>query len=1503
MLSGTPTKAGDFTLTYSVTDSYSGSVKNTDEEIFMVTVTGPSFIGDLLAEREFFPLNTDTVLALPLATGSGTITYTLWGMDGDASTPNLPAGLEFMDDEATGGLPTLSGEPTVAEGDYRLTYTAADQYGNAVEHIFNVAVTALAFEAAPAIEDAAYAVGDAVSITLPAAIGGSGALAYIVYGAGDYDADNPPTNGANLPAGLAFTSTDAARILSGQARFVGDITLTYRANDAGGVATANFMFTVTGGPAFGASQTIDAQSYPAGVGIDNLLLPTPDSDGFGDLSYRLIGADDGDGNTPLPPGLIFNPTGATGGDAARTLSGVPSQVAAAVNLTYSVQDQFGNIDLLTFTVAITAPVFAAATVPGAMSYPAGVDLTPIVLPTAVGGDTYTLLGEGGTDNAPNLPPGLVFNAANRELSGMPTTIAAPVTLTYSAHNRYRNPGDDSNSTAVTFTVQITGPTFASPAPGNQIYTVGRPIPLLVLPAAASTGSGDLTYTLRASNGTAASPNLPGGLTFNATVTTTGDAARTLTGTPDDVATTTLTYTASDGEASTRLMFTVTVNPGVRLPTIAAFTYAAGATVTEILPAVDAGTGTGDITYALFSDGVNPIPPNLPTGLTFNATGTTTGDGARTLSGTPTAKARTVLTYMATDSALPTANMTMREFTIVITGPDFDGRTQDDLALPVGVEITPRILPAVDSSAAPVSYTLTGAANSSGGNLPLPGGLVFNADSAAARTLSGTPTVAAAAVTLIYTAIDAYSNETALTFSVAIDQVLVDVDGNRVTAAGISEMFAMPFMLGVAVNMTLPRVPGDAPHTYTLTGPNDEAVARAVPGLTFDHSDSTLSGMPTDPGSVDLTYTACPTGTNPCRAPAASGGNSASASFVPSEGATGNAGGLIVSYTFTFTVAAPMLLEAPMTPLLFVLGEEIDPVITLPAASGGISPYTYALIGPDDVAIDDVDNTVLPGLSFNAAPASRILSGTPTMPGAVTLTYRVTDSASDSNGDPNIINEFIEVTVSSGSAALAAVNEVVLPEIASAMTASATAAITTRIERANGGGNGFVLGGQTSLAAALAAHGQPKAADQRDSKTMLAGTSFSLALNGGHGGYGAAGTTAGYAGGGANSAGISTNTANINEISANSANIGAKTRPTAAGGSGGTVLWGSGEYREMSGDSGGVDWGGELYGFHLGVDTRVRHDLLLGVAVSKLQSDIDYRAAAAGAHGMDMTSVNPYLGWQVGGVDLWAAIGYGQGDLEITPSGGAAVESDVALRALGLGGSGEIWQQSATTLRLRGEISRAELEVEGAALAMQTATTRARFGLEASGRRALGGGAIEPSVEFGLRYNGGDGETGTAAQVGAGLRFSGGRYSAHGRIHAVIMPGEYSEWGAHGSIAMAAGADGQGFSLELSPSYGPAQSDMAQLWQRDLPPAATAASADYRASMEARLAYGLALKTTAAMLTPYGEMRLGSTTAHRLGINWRSASHAGSHATLNLVGERRQTPAAAHTILLKGELQF
>ncbi len=126
-LSGTPTVAEDYALTYRVEDSDG----DTDELTFTVTVDEePMFADtDTVADQTVAAGEAMTPLVLPAGSGGdGELTYSL--------SPKVP-GLTF--DAATR---TLSGTPTVAE-DYALTYRVEDSDGDADELTFALKVDGL----------------------------------------------------------------------------------------------------------------------------------------------------------------------------------------------------------------------------------------------------------------------------------------------------------------------------------------------------------------------------------------------------------------------------------------------------------------------------------------------------------------------------------------------------------------------------------------------------------------------------------------------------------------------------------------------------------------------------------------------------------------------------------------------------------------------------------------------------------------------------------------------------------------------------------------------------------------------------------------------------------------------------------------------------------------------------------------------------------------------------------------------------------------------------------------------------------------------------------------------------------------------------------------------------------------------------------------------------------------------------------------------------------------
>ena len=408
-------------------------------------------------------------------------------------------------------------------------------------------------------------------------------------------------------------------------------------------------------------------------------------------------------------------------------------------------------------------------------------------------------------------------------------------------------GDEAISVSGTSDVTVTGTQITIgdalelSAPANQVYTKGRKITDLALPAATG-GTGAKTYTLVGPSDAAVRTVLPG-LSYTAN-------SRTLSGTPSAAkAATTLTYTVTDASgASASASFTVTV---VEPPTLADpkdRTYTSGQTVSDALP--QASNGAVPLTYTLVGASNAAVGTVLP-GLSFTA-------ASRTLGGTAgeATTAAVTLTYRVKDKNGATATQT---FTVSISPaltvippappggvvtpgdpPDTQVAGPKDQVYTKGIKIKDLVLPAGTGGTGDKSYTLAAPSDEAVDDA-LPG-LEFDADS---RTLSGTPTAARTATTLTYTVTDANEVSASITFKVTVVEppTLADPpDRTYVPTQTVSDV------LPAASN-------GAAPLTYTLVGPEDAAVGTVLPGLGFTAGSRTLGGTAgAEKAAVTLTYT-------------------------------------------------------------------------------------------------------------------------------------------------------------------------------------------------------------------------------------------------------------------------------------------------------------------------------------------------------------------------------------------------------------------------------------------------------------------------------------------------------------------------------------------------------------------------------------------------------------------------------------------------------------------------
>ena len=137
-------------------------------------------------------------------------------------------------------------------------------------------------------------------------------------------------------------------------------------------------------------------------------------------------------------------------------------------------------------------------------------------------------------------------------------------------------------------------------------------------------------------------------------------------------------------------------------------------------------------------------------------------------------------------------------------------------------------------------------------------------------------------------------------------------------------------------------------------------------------------------------------------------------------------------------------------------------------------------------------------------------------------------------------------------------------------------------------------------------------------------------------------------------------------------------------------------------------------------------------------------------------------------------------------------------------STELLSGGATTLNLKGDVSLVRVAVEQndeAFAEQEVSSQRVRLLLSGEQSRALsGGGGMTPSVEAGVRFDGGDGATGTGIEIGGGLRYANpnGNLSVAGNIR-TLLAGEYDESGVDVSVQLA--AIGSWFVVQSTPGMG------------------------------------------------------------------------------------------------------
>ena len=267
--------------------------------------------------------------------------------------------------------------------------------------------------------------------------------------------------------------------------------------------------------------------------------------------------------------------------------------------------------------------------------------------------------------------------------------------------------------------------------------------------------------------------------------------------------------------------------------------------------------------------------------------------------------------------------------------------------------------------------------------------------------------------------------------------------------------------------------------------------------------------------------------------------------------------------------------------------------------------------------------------------------------------------------------------------------------------------------------------------------------------------------------------------------------------------------------GGTwAAWGDVAATRFEGDAGGLALNGDVVTGTVGLDRQWRA-VLVGLALSRSSGEGGY-GTGAGTIASTLTSVHPYVQVRLGErAQVWGAAGWGRGGLEITPESGAALEADLRNSMAAAGARAVLMGAGGLEIALRSDFLWTETSSDGtAALAEAVGTaSRGRLMLEGAGQIQGLGGVVRPKVEGGVRYDGGDAETGRGFEVGGGLDWARGSLTlqVNGRMLIAHADESYEEWGYSGSLVYEPGADGLGLQMRVGSSTGAAASGIQNLW--------------------------------------------------------------------------------------------
>ena len=357
------------------------------------------------------------------------------------------------------------------------------------------------------------------------------------------------------------------------------------------------------------------------------------------------------------------------------------------------------------------------------------------------------------------------------------------------------------------------------------------------------------------------------------------------------------------------------------------------------------------------------------------------------------------------------------------------------------------------------------------------------------------------------------------------------------------------------------------------------------------------------------------------------------------------------------------------------------------------------------------------------------------------------------------------------------------------------------------------------------------------------------------------------------------------------------------------FWSRGAQSHFAGREGALSLGGDVRTTMVGAD-YAKGPLVAGLSLSHSRGLGEYAGVAGGQVASSVTGLYPWLGYKATDrITVWGVAGYGAGGLRLTPQGGPALEAGLSMAMAAAGTRGELVAGGAGGFALAFKadalwVGTATDGVDGPAgrlAATEAAVTRFRTGLEGSRAYTLAGRlSLKPSVEVGLRHDGGDAETGAGMDVGVGLVVSdaatGLAVDVRVRTLLVHQAEGFSERGVAVSLSYnPTPSTPLGLTARVAPSWGgQAQSGAEALWGRETMAGMAHGGLAQGNRFDGEVGYGLPVGSRLV-----GTPRVGFSTSeygrdYRVGYGLGVLDRENLNVELGVDAQRRESPMLGGT---------